>query len=274
MTTLQLKQENLNILFSKSPNFESKILEKITEYFLETLRVPTVSFISSSTLSLLSTGRVTGIVAECGYGVTNIVPVFESFGLEHARLTSPLGGQDVDQFLKDLLKKIGMTETDNTAVQEVKEQLCYIRPSTDAPYLASLPYELPSGTQLSIGTERASCVELLFDPSLNKLKVMGLSESLKTSLLRCDGFLRKDLLNNVIISGGSTMFPGIAERVGNDLNASMDVRTTVLAAPERKYAAWVGGSIFASTPVFEQFQIKKVDWETQRESVFRQKSFM
>lgn len=271
---LQIKPENVNILVSKPLGNFSEQLEKMTEYYLETQRALSVTYISSATLSLLSTGRVTGIVAECGSGVTNIIPVFESFGLEHARITSNLGGQDVDAFLRIMLKKIGMMENDNTAVNEVKEQLCYVRESSDAPILEDVSYELPSGTLLKIGQERYLGPEVLFDPKLNEVSGTGLSDSLTTSLNRCDVYLQKDLLENVIISGGSTMFPGISLRVQNDLNRQLKAQSRVIAAPERKFAAWVGGSIFGSTPVFEQFQIKKVDWDTQRDTVFRQKSFM
>lgn len=239
--SLQIKPENVNILIAKPLGNFTEQLEKMTEYFLETLRALSVTYISSATLSLLSTGRVTGIVAECGSGVTNVIPVFESFGLEHARITSNLGGQDVDAYLKILLKKIGMMESENTAVNEVKEQLCYVRASSDAPILEEVSYELPSGTILKINQERYLGPEVLFNPKLNEVTGTGLSDSLTTSLNRCDAYLQKDLLDNVIISGGSTMFPGIGQRVQNDLNTQLKsdtkVQSRVIAAPERKYAA-------------------------------------
>jgi hypothetical protein len=61
------------------------------------------------------------------------------------------------------------------------------------------------------------------------------------------------------------MFPGMAETVEHDVSEATHALAKVIAAAERKNGAWVGGSIFASTPVFEQFQIKKADWETERE---------
>lgn len=254
--TLDLKGENNNVLIAKPSGADTKQLEKLTEFFIETLHAPSVSFISSATLSLLSTGRVTGIVAECGYGVTNVVPIFESFGLEHARITQDLGGCDVDSYLKTLLKKIGMTENDNNAVHEVKEQLCYVKATPDQQDSDPTPYELPSGNRLTIGPERYQGTEVLFDPSLGGNQSSGLSNSISVSIGRCDAFLRRDLLNNVVISGGSTMFPGMAERIEHDVSEASQALAKVIAAPERKNGAWVGGSIFASTPVFEQFQIK------------------
>ena len=271
--TLEIKGENYNVLIARPSGIDSSQLELITEYFIETLHVPSIAFISSAALSLLSTGKVTGIVAECGYGITNVVPIFEFFGLEHARITSELGGQDVDAYLRELLMKIGMSENDNNAVNEVKEQLCYVK-SKNCKDAEPAPYELPSGTRLTIGDERFLGAEALFDPSRIGKNVPGISKALEISIGRCDEFLKTDLLKNVVISGGSTMFPGIAERVSEDLTAALKKPVNVIAAPERKNGAWVGGSIFASTPVFEQFQIKKAEWETQRDTIFRQKSFM
>lgn len=273
-SSLDLKGESCHILISRPSGIETSQLELMTEHFIETLHVPSVSFISSAALSLLSTGRVTGIVAECGYGTTNVVPIFEFFGLEHARITSKLGGQDVDSYLKSLLKKIGMTDDDNSAVHEVKEQLCYVKASKEAENLEPAPYELPSGTKLVINEERHLGVEVLFDPALNGVDGIGISDSLRESINRCDDFLKADLVNNVVISGGSTMFPGISDRIETDLKRALNTNVTVHATPERKYGAWIGGSIFATTPVFEQFQIKKAEWETQKDSIFRQKSFM
>lgn len=271
--TLEIKGENNHILISRPSGASSQQLELITEYFIETFHVPSIAFISSAALSLLSTGRTTGVVAECGYSITNVVPIFEFFGLEHARITANLGGQDVDLYLKSLLKKIGMGEADNNAVNEVKEQLCYVKASSTAGNQPA-PYELPSGTRLTIGDERFLGPEVLFDPSLNNIDALGISKALEVSIGRCDEFLKTDLLQNVVISGGSTMFPGIADRIQEDLTGALKKSVNIIAAPERKHGAWVGGSIFASTPVFEQFQIKKAEWETQKESIFRQKSFM
>ena len=271
--SLEIKGENYNVLIARPSGVETTQLETITEYFIETLHVSSISFISSAALSLLSTGNVTGIVAECGYGITNVVPIFEFFGLEHARITSNLGGQDVDAHLKQLLKKIGMSENDNNAVNEVKEQLCYVK-SPATMNMEPAPYELPSGTRLTIGDERYLGAEVLFDPSLNGIEAPGISKALEISIGRCDEFLKQDILQKIVISGGSTMFPGIASRISEDLTNALKKPVNVIAAPERKHGAWVGGSIFASTPVFEQFQIKKAEWETQRETIFRQKSFM
>ncbi|KAH0789038.1 actin 1 [Histomonas meleagridis] len=273
-STLGIKGDSNHVLLTKPPGCDSKQLEDLTQYFLETLYSPSISFISSATLSLISTGSVTGLVCECGYGVTNVVPIFESYGLEHARVTTLIGGCDVDSQLRSLLTKIGMSENDNDAVREVKEQLCYVRTSVEQPDPLPTAYEPPNGRQLMIGNERYLGPEVLFDPSLININGTGISNSISTSIDRCDNFLCRELLPNIVISGGSTMFQGMAERIENDIGNIVKKKVKVIATPERKYGAWVGGSIFASTSVFEQFQITKQDWANEGDKIFRYKSFM
>jgi actin-related protein len=140
-----------------------------------------------------------------------------------------------------------MTENDNNAVHEVKEQLCYVQSTPDQPETDPVPYELPSGNRLTIGSERHEGAEVLFNPSLGGKECLGLSATISASIGRCDTFLKRELLGNVVISGGSTMFPGMAERVEHDVSEATKSLARVIAAPERKNGAWVGGSIFACT---------------------------
>src|SRR5690348_15259724 len=74
------------------------------------------------------------------------------------------------------------------------------------------------------------------------------------SIMKCDLDIRKDLYGNVVLSGGSTMFPGLADRLQKEMMglAPSAVKIKVVAPPERKYSVWIGGSILASLPTFSQ----------------------
>jgi len=71
--------------------------------------------------------------------------------------------------------------------------------------------------------------------------------------MNCDIDVRKELYNNIVMSGGTTMFEGIAERMTKEVTklapASMKIR--VVATPERKYSVWIGGSILSSLSTFQ-----------------------
>merc|ERR1712124_114828 len=83
------------------------------------------------------------------------------------------------------------------------------------------------------------------------------------SIMKRDVDIRKDLYGNVVLSGGSTMFPGIAERMTKELTAlaPSTMKIKVIAPPERKYSVWIGGSIPSSLSTFQQMWISKQEYD-------------
>ncbi len=47
----------------------------------------------------------------------------------------------------------------------------------------------------------------------------GIHETTFNSIMKCDVDIRKDLYGNVVLSGGTTMFPGIGDRMQKELVA-------------------------------------------------------
>jgi len=70
--------------------------------------------------------------------------------------------------------------------------------------------------------------------------------------MKCDVDVRRDLYGNVVMSGGTTMYPGIADRLSKELTAlaPSTMKIKVVAPPERKYSVWIGGSILSSLSTF------------------------
>ena len=55
--------------------------------------------------------------------------------------------------------------------------------------------------------------------------------------------MRKDLYENIILTGGCTMFEGIVERLEKEVKAiaPKKMEPKVIATAERKYQVWIGG---------------------------------
>ncbi|CAK0807064.1 unnamed protein product, partial [Prorocentrum cordatum] len=70
------------------------------------------------------------------------------------------------------------------------------------------------------------------------------------SIMKCDVDIRKDLYANVVLSGGTTMFPGIGERMTKELTAlaPSTMKIKVVAPPERKYSVWISRLADPSSP--------------------------
>merc|ERR1711956_201990 len=52
------------------------------------------------------------------------------------------------------------------------------------------------------------------------------------------------------MSGGTTMYPGIADRMQKEITAlaPSTIKIKIIAPPERKYSVWIGGSICLPFP--------------------------
>uniref|UniRef100_A0AAQ4PJG6 Actin alpha 1, skeletal muscle n=1 Tax=Gasterosteus aculeatus aculeatus TaxID=481459 RepID=A0AAQ4PJG6_GASAC len=97
----------------------------------------------------------------------------------------------------------------------------------------------------------------------------------KTDNKTCDIDIRKDLYANNVLSGGTTMYPGIADRMQKEITAlaPSTMKIKIIAPPERKYSVWIGGSILASLSTFQQMWISKQEYDEAGPSIVHRKCF-
>merc|ERR1712037_822315 len=95
------------------------------------------------------------------------------------------------------------------------------------------------------------------------------------SIMKCDVDIRKDLYANVVLSGGSTMYPGIADRMQKEITALAPntMKIKIIAPPETKYSVWIGGSILASLSPFQSMWISKEEYDESGASIVHRKCF-
>lgn len=120
-------------------------------------------------------------------------------------------------------------------------------------------YELPDGQVITVGNERFRCPEVLFKPDLIGLGQDGIHQLVYDSIMKCDADVRKDFYGNIVLSGGSIMFPAIAERMTKEIVAlaPQSIKVKTVTPSFRNYSVWIGGSILASLSTFQQKWISK-----------------
>ena len=127
---------------------------------------------------------------------------------------------------------------------------------------------------ITIKSQRFRCPEALFKPHLVGLgDADGYPALVAKSIAKCDIDVRKDLFANVVMSGGTTMFPGMAERLTKELvaNGPAGLQPRVIAPPERKYSVWIGGSILSSLTTFQNMWVKKSEYDENGSQIVHQK---
>ncbi|KAI6646172.1 actin [Oopsacas minuta] len=246
--------------------FNPKANRKMTaQIMFETFNNPALYISNNQVLSLYSKGNTTGVVVDSGLDSTRIVPIYKGHVLGHSVQRLGIGGREITHYFIKLLTEYGYSiccGSETELMNDMKEKLGYARkslPNETGDANVEVLYELPDGQEIPIREERYRCVEPVFNPSLIGSEENSIHVSTNNAILKSDSDLHKHLYNNIVLSGGNTMFPGIAERLYSEVSnlAPSTASIRVIAQPERKYSAWIGGSILSSSDSFEKILIPK-----------------
>lgn len=270
---LKTAPEEQAVLLTEPPLNPKENRERITRIMFETFNVPCLYIGSQTVLALYASGRATGLMVDIGEGTTNIVPIFEGFAVPHAIPRIPLAGRDLTLHLQEALRRSGQSLAaveDLEVVQWLKERSCLV--AADYETVAKEAAEskatekketLPDGnTVVTMGAERYQVPEILFNPHIAGKDFEGVHKYAVDAIAKCEQEMRKELYRSIILSGGSTMFQFMGSRIKSEVAKLVPSNTevSVLAPAERKYSAWIGGSIVASLSTFSAMYISRNDY--------------
>ncbi|XP_064645373.1 actin, clone 302-like [Lineus longissimus] len=276
---LKISPEDHPVILSETPCTPRQIREKCAEVMFESHYIPSLYIANQAVLSLIAAGRTTGLVLMAGEDVTMSVPVYQHTALNHGIFRADVAGSQLTSYLEHLLKMrdIAMPQLDE--IRQIKEKLCYVALDYDEELCLDTTdlverHSGQNGICVTMGEERFRCPELFFQPSLHSLRSPGVHEALNSSVLKCDQELEDDFYSNIVLSGGSTMFPDFSHRLRDELEAiepEKDIK--VYAPPMRRYASWIGGAIMAGFSHFPGMCVTKSEYDEAGASIVQRKCF-
>lgn len=272
---LQVSPEEQSVLLTEPPvnSFDNR--KKALELMFEIFCTPSVYIGNTAVLSLYASGRTTGCVIESGHTSTHVVPIFEGYALPHTTKKMKWGGASITRYLAGLLEEKGYsftTEAELELVARMKETCGQTALSWTAEkarfdekggHKLERKFVLPDGTDVSLASEYLEVAETLFQPDLMGLPHVGVHKLVVDVIKRCNLGIKNQLFGSVVLAGGSTMFPKFETRLQQELSAVVpdSIPTNVVASAERKYAAWIGGSMLSSLSTYRNILITKDDFE-------------
>ncbi len=254
------------VLITEPPLNPKPNREKAAQIMFETFDVPALYIGNPSVCALYAAGRTTGVVLDSGDGATHVVPIYEGHALPHATIRLDLAGCDLTGYLTKMLNERGYSSIESENVCQIKENVCAVALDYEQEIQTATdihPQYPDSIRAFNIGNERFRCPEALFQPQLLGMESCGIHEAIYNSVMKCDADIRKELFGNIVLAGGNTMFPGIAERLNKELSnlAEPGHRIKIIAPPERKISVWIGASILGSLSIFRQIWISEEEYE-------------
>ena len=273
---IQANPHDHAMLLTEPPMNPKGNREKSAEVMFESIGVPAMHLSIQAVLALYSGGRTEGLVLDSGDGVTHTVPVYDGHATISAIRRMDVAGRDITEWVMQLLSdecdRPFTTSADRELARQFKEKHCYVaedfaaeQAAIETGKKAKTTFTLPDGQVLQCGISCPGGPELLFDPPVAEKSDLPVHKVAFSSIQECGIDVRRPLLHNIVLSGGTTMFPGFAERLRREMvelappRAKDDVRVVALA--ERKYSVWMGAAILASLQTFSTEWFTKQEWQ-------------
>lgn len=274
--------------------------EKLAELLFEKYQAPAFFLVKSAVLAAFANGKSTALVVDAGASQTSAVPVVDGYALVNAAVRSPVGGDHLAAQAKNMLNNLhiqmlpiysiqskevirerergrytlktlpaGLTQSwQQYMLKRQYEDFCHCvaqvsESAYDERQAASAPmshYEFPGGYHQDFGPERFKLTECLFE------QTVGAPHLVCAAAAACDADARPALWGSVVACGGVANTAGWLDRLAKELaaRAPSSHRLKSHAAPsptERRFAAWIGGSILASIGSFQQMWISSQEYD-------------
>lgn len=273
------------LMLTEAPMNPERNRKRMVTTMFEKYELGAVQIWWQALLTLYGQGMDTGVVVDSGDGVSHVVAVYDNMVIPHLTRRLNVAGRHITRYFTKLLLLRGYSfnrSADFQTVQEIKEKLAFVARNPDVERRLAAEttvlmenYTLPDGREIKVGRERFEAPEALFQPGLVDVEGDGLSDMVFNMIQDADMDLRPTFYKSIVVSGGSTMYPGLPSRLEYDIQqrylkeiARGDEKKlrrmgiSVLDPPQRKHLVFAGAAYISHTMRnSDAFWITKAEYE-------------
>jgi len=274
------------------------------------IAVQAVLALAASWVGKNSPGKVlTGSVVDSGDGVTHVIPVVEGYVIGSGIKSMPIAGRDMTLFVQQLMRERGEpipSEQSLETAKRVKEKYSYVCPDIVKEFKkydaeptkwirshGGIHSVTKQPWQCDVAYEKFLAPEIFFSPEIYSSDYLTpLPVLVDSSIQQCPIDCRRALYNNVVLSGGSTMYRDLDRRLKKGIKKYVDTRVgaskaasggaadqlqdtltevevNVVSHPFQRFAPWFGGSLLASSAEFMTVARTKAEYDEHGPSICR-----
>ncbi|GFZ12859.1 actin-related protein 8 [Actinidia rufa] len=224
------------------------------------MNVPAVCAINQATLALYAARRTSGIVVNIGFQQTSIVPILHGKVMRKVGVeVVGMGALKLTGFLRELMQQKNIHFESLYTVRSLKDNLCYVAFDYEAELSkdTQASFEVAAEGWFTLSKERFQTGEILFQPRIAGVRAMSLHQAVALCVDHCQAAeLTGDdsWFKTVVLAGGSACLPGLAERLGKELQGllpqSVSTGIRVISPPYGADSAWFGAKLISNLSTF------------------------
>lgn len=255
------------------------IRETLAKALFRHFEVSSVLYVPSHMIALSTLAVPHGVVIDMGYSETTVMPIFSGVQVMQAFQDQKYGGRAVQEEIKRMLVATGVREEllSESVLEDIKVRTCFVTKLERAQsYLKNEPPQAPPDVDYPIGDEaiitvpgkvRETAFEIFFEENNDR---DSLPHLIIQSILRCPMDIRRSLMENIFVIGGSAIIMGLLPRLQQELKYLVendkeykerlhgDVTFKFHKTIGRpNVTAWIGGSLCGGTDLVNTRSLTK-----------------
>ncbi len=277
---LRLRPEEHCVIVTERPGTPKEQRDRSTHLFFEKFRVEGYYSMPSTLSSLFARGLTAGCVIDSGESGTHIQCINNGYTIAESLVALDVGGRTLTEYMAKMLFDRGFHVSDHSAAVAIKEKYSFVSSQLEADMNESInkltftkSFTLPDGQSVALNSERFVCPEALFSPNFVGSKSPGIHVAVKQSIGKCGEEMRSKLYQNIVLSGGNTLFRRITDRLHREISniVPSESSVTIQGQLDRVHYTWLGASVFSSLSTFRDMWISKQEYEEFGPSIIRRK---